>query len=289
MIAALADRQHGFVAHSQLLALGLSRFGDRSPRGHGAAAPPLSRRLHGRASEDGHRRSVVGGCARVRAGRSAQPRGRGRSVGNRPVVRTARDGDPERPRASAWHRRPPSPRRSRGRGHDAARATDHNRGAHAARPRGKRDDGSAARGARSTAQSNGGCSTSSIYASSSRAIPDAPERFLKALLASYSGPLDTRSVLEELVIELCDAHGLPRPLVNCVIEGKVRDFCWPSWQARRGSGLVRVAPLAVALDDDRERDVELFLAGWRVCASRTPGDAAAIVGRAERSSRCVAT
>ena len=46
---------------------------------------------------------------------------------------------------------------------------------------------------------------------------------LNAILSRYSaGTVNTRSVLEELVVELCDAHGLPRPQVNCVIEGKLR-------------------------------------------------------------------
>jgi predicted transcriptional regulator of viral defense system len=92
--------------------------------------------------------------------------------------------------------------------------------------------------------------------------PGAPS--LKALLASYSGPLDTRSVLEELVIELCDAQGLPRPLVNCVIEGKARDFCWPSWRLVVEADSYAWHRSPSALDDDRDRDVELFLAGWRV-------------------------
>jgi very-short-patch-repair endonuclease len=86
---------------------------------------------------------------------------------------------------------------------------------------------------------------------------------LKAVLARYE-PADTRSELEELVLELCHVHGLPRPQVNCVIEGKVRDFLWPH------AGLVVEADSYTwhrspsALNDDRERDVELTLAGYRV-------------------------
>jgi Protein of unknown function (DUF559) len=87
---------------------------------------------------------------------------------------------------------------------------------------------------------------------------------LNAVLAAYSGPLDERSELEELVLELCDAHGLPRPLVNCVIEGKVRDFCWPSWRLVVEADSYAWHRSPSALDDDRERDVELFLTGWRV-------------------------
>lgn len=86
---------------------------------------------------------------------------------------------------------------------------------------------------------------------------------LKAVLARYE-PADTRSELEDLVLELCHVHGLPRPQVNCVIEGKVRDFYWPR------AGLVVEADSYTwhrspsALNDDRERDVELTLAGYRV-------------------------
>lgn len=92
------------------------------------------------------------------------------------------------------------------------------------------------------------------------ARPGSPS--LRAVLARYH-PADTRSELEEIVLELCDAHGLPRPQVNCVIEGKVRDFYWP------GSRLVVEADSyswhrsPSALNDDRERDVELTLAGYR--------------------------
>jgi hypothetical protein len=89
-------------------------------------------------------------------------------------------------------------------------------------------------------------------------------RSLKAQLARYRGPVDVRSELERLVHQLCDAHDLPLPNVNCVIEGKVRDFYWShcrlvveadSYTWHRSPG---------ALNADRERDVELTLAGYRV-------------------------
>jgi hypothetical protein len=89
-------------------------------------------------------------------------------------------------------------------------------------------------------------------------------RSLKAQLARYRGPVDVRSELERLIHKLCDAHGLPLPNVNCVVEGKVRDFYWPrcrlvveadSYGWHRSPG---------ALNADRERDVELVLAGYRV-------------------------
>jgi len=85
---------------------------------------------------------------------------------------------------------------------------------------------------------------------------------LKAVLARYRGG-DTRSVLEEIVAELCNAYGLPRPLENCVIEGKVRDFYWPHSRLVVEADSYTWHRSPSALDDDRERDVELTLAGYR--------------------------
>jgi predicted transcriptional regulator of viral defense system len=86
---------------------------------------------------------------------------------------------------------------------------------------------------------------------------------LKAVLAEYSEPLDTRSELEDLVLELCDASGLPRPLVNGVIEGEVRDFCWPARRLVVEADSFAWHGSPAALNADRERDVQLTLAGWR--------------------------
>jgi hypothetical protein len=87
---------------------------------------------------------------------------------------------------------------------------------------------------------------------------------LRAVLARYAAaPVETRSALEDLVVELCDLHGIPRPAGNIVVEGWVRDFYWPharlvvevdSYTYHRSPG---------ALADDRERDVSLTLAGIR--------------------------
>jgi very-short-patch-repair endonuclease len=93
-----------------------------------------------------------------------------------------------------------------------------------------------------------------------RGRPGTPS--LDAVLARYR-PADTRSVLEELVLELCDEHGLRRPHVNCVIEGKVRDFYWPASRLVVEADSYAWHRSPSALDDDRERDVELTLAGYR--------------------------
>jgi very-short-patch-repair endonuclease len=86
---------------------------------------------------------------------------------------------------------------------------------------------------------------------------------LKAQLDRYRGPADVRSHLERLIYELCDAEHLPRPLVNTVIEGRVRDFYWPHCRLVVEADSYRWHRSPSALNDDRERDVELTLAGYR--------------------------
>jgi Transcriptional regulator, AbiEi antitoxin/AbiEi antitoxin C-terminal domain len=71
-------------------------------------------------------------------------------------------------------------------------------------------------------------------------------RSLNAQLSRYGGRVDTRSRLERLVYELCDDHGLPRPLVNTVIEGRCaistgRDAGSSSRRTRTG-GIARRRP-----------------------------------------------
>jgi very-short-patch-repair endonuclease len=88
---------------------------------------------------------------------------------------------------------------------------------------------------------------------------------LQAMLARYTaGSTFTRSELEERFLALCDRHRLPRPNVNTRIEGKECDFVW-----RDARLIVEVDGYAFhrspsAFEDDRERDVVLSLAGWRV-------------------------
>ena len=85
---------------------------------------------------------------------------------------------------------------------------------------------------------------------------------LIAQLARYRGYVDTRSELERLVYKLCEDHGLPSPLVNCSIEGKVRDFYWPQCRLVVEADSYAWHSSPSALNDDRERDVRLTLAGY---------------------------
>ena len=87
---------------------------------------------------------------------------------------------------------------------------------------------------------------------------------LREVVAKYAdAAVETWSELEDLLVGICDAHGIPRPAGNVVVAGWVRDFHWPH------AGLVvEVDSFAyhrspAALADDRERDVSLTLAGIR--------------------------
>ena len=91
--------------------------------------------------------------------------------------------------------------------------------------------------------------------------PGAPA--LAATLARYvPGSIETFSVLEEIVLQLCDDFDLPRPLVNTVIEGKRRDFHWPRSRLVVEADSYAWHRSPSALNADRERDVRLQLAGF---------------------------
>jgi hypothetical protein len=85
-----------------------------------------------------------------------------------------------------------------------------------------------------------------------------------ALAMAHDLASTTRSPLEDAFLALCDAHGLPRPLVNTVVEGVEVDFCWP------GAGLIVETDgrsfhgTTAAFERDRARDARLTALGWRV-------------------------
>jgi very-short-patch-repair endonuclease len=88
---------------------------------------------------------------------------------------------------------------------------------------------------------------------------------LAALLSRYeAGTVNTRSRLEELILELCDTHHVPRPAVNAIIEERERDFFWAHARLVVEADSYAWHRSPAALDDDRERDVRLVLARYRV-------------------------
>ena len=230
MIAALADRQHGFVAHSQLLALGLSA----SAIGRRVDTARLHRRYRG-VYTVGHPRTGIEGAwwavvlayapdgvlSHAAAG-AAWEIARSSAL----HVTVTPNGRARRPGIVVHHRRVvPEDEVTTLRGLPITTAARTLLDLAASGMTGRRLEAAVDR-----AEQRRLLDFVDLRELLARYPGRAGTPSLKALLASYSGPLDTRSVLEELVLELCDAHGLPRPLVNCVIEGKVRDFCWPAWR-----------------------------------------------------------
>jgi hypothetical protein len=87
---------------------------------------------------------------------------------------------------------------------------------------------------------------------------------LRRTLAQHvPGTTLTRSRLEERVLALCRAHGLPRPLVNHPVLGLEVDFVFPDGVlVEADSWRYHHRPAAFARD--RERDGMLVRAGYRV-------------------------
>jgi very-short-patch-repair endonuclease len=87
---------------------------------------------------------------------------------------------------------------------------------------------------------------------------------LAAAIEIYREEEITRSDLEAILLALCDAHDLPRPLVNHIVEGEEVDFLWPDQRLvveadGRSTHLTRQA-----FERDRAKDAKLTLAGYRV-------------------------
>jgi hypothetical protein len=53
---------------------------------------------------------------------------------------------------------------------------------------------------------------------------------LRKVLAGAVDPAEVRSVLELRFLQLCDAHGIPRPHVNLRLGEWTPDFFWPDWR-----------------------------------------------------------
>ena len=74
----------------------------------------------------------------------------------------------------------------------------------------------------------------------------------------------TRSELEKAFLALCDAHGIPRPLVNHIVEGREVDFFWPDQRVIVETD-GRATHFAIsAYEGDRARDAYLLTLGPRV-------------------------
>jgi Transcriptional regulator, AbiEi antitoxin/Protein of unknown function (DUF559) len=97
-------------------------------------------------------------------------------------------------------------------------------------------------------------------------IVDADHPGAKRLAAATAHALTTttRSPLEDAFLELCDRHGLPRPLVNTWIEGFEVDFAWPDARLIVETDGHGTHGTRAAFERDRARDAQLTALGWRV-------------------------
>lgn len=87
---------------------------------------------------------------------------------------------------------------------------------------------------------------------------------LARALALYRPTELTRSDLEAIFRSLCDEHGIERPLVNHIVEGKEVDFFWPEQRVIVEADGAGTHLTHVAFHRDRARDARLLALGYRV-------------------------
>lgn len=80
----------------------------------------------------------------------------------------------------------------------------------------------------------------------------------------HHDPPLTRSDLEGLIRDLCDAHGLPRPEVNVFVEGVEVDFLWRAQRLIVETDGHETHGTRVAFENDRGKDARLTVLGYRV-------------------------
>jgi very-short-patch-repair endonuclease len=89
-------------------------------------------------------------------------------------------------------------------------------------------------------------------------------RRLKAVLATYRAPADTRSKLERDFRRLLTKAGLPEPQFNVVVAGLAVDVYWPQWKLVVELDGEPYHNNPSAYETDRIRDAILQKAGLRV-------------------------
>ncbi|MGH2948485.1 MAG: DUF559 domain-containing protein [Solirubrobacteraceae bacterium] len=90
-------------------------------------------------------------------------------------------------------------------------------------------------------------------------------RGAQALRAALTEPPAlTRSELERRMLALCRRHRLTKPLVNATVCGFEVDFFWPAARLAVETDGGAYHRTRRAFEEDRRRDAELLLAGYRV-------------------------
>jgi hypothetical protein len=107
---------------------------------------------------------------------------------------------------------------------------------------------------------------------------------LRRALDLYRDDELTRSDLEPIFLALCDAHDLPRPLVNHIVEGKEVDFFWPDQRLIVETDGRATHFTIAAYEGDRARDAHLLTLGYRtmrVSYRQARREAATVAARLE--------
>jgi very-short-patch-repair endonuclease len=91
-----------------------------------------------------------------------------------------------------------------------------------------------------------------------------PKRLQHLVRAHDTEATRTRSELEDMLLELCDAHGIPRPRTNVLIEGYEADFAWPEEKLIVEADSWRHHSTRRRFERDRAEDAHLTAHGWRV-------------------------
>jgi Protein of unknown function (DUF559) len=87
---------------------------------------------------------------------------------------------------------------------------------------------------------------------------------LRAVIAAYAEPPITRSELERRFIALCDQFAIPRPETNVIVAGRVVDGVWHEARLVVEIDSREHHMTTAAFEEDRRRDADLMLAGYRV-------------------------
>ena len=83
-------------------------------------------------------------------------------------------------------------------------------------------------------------------------------------------PVTTDSPLEDAFLALCDDYGIPRPLVQPIVEGHRVDFCWPEHRLIVETDGYEHHGTRAAFERDRAKDAQLTVRGWRVLRFTEP-------------------
>ena len=83
-------------------------------------------------------------------------------------------------------------------------------------------------------------------------------------LAELDDAPPTRSELERRFLDLVRSASLPSPVTNGLVDGYEVDFHWPDARLIVETDGRETHATPLAFERDRERDLELTLAGWRV-------------------------